>query len=137
MTVTHSAVFGNVRGRGFPFSPQMLATYLENNQTFRDLGAWRIDHAAVQGLAAPEVAVALGVTQGTLPALGLRPAKGRWFSHADDQPGAPETVLLANGYWQRHFGGDPGVLGRVMTVDSRQREVIGVMPPASLSANFQ
>jgi hypothetical protein len=44
MTVTHSAVFGNVRGRGFPFSPQMLATYLENNQTFQELGAWRADH---------------------------------------------------------------------------------------------
>src|SRR5579863_2132725 len=40
VTVTHSAVFGNVRGRGFPFSPQMLATYLENNQTFQELGAW-------------------------------------------------------------------------------------------------
>ena len=136
MTVTHSAVFGNVRGRGFPFSPQMLATYLENNQTFQELGAWRVDHAAVQGLSAPEVAVALGVTQGTLPALGLRPAKGRWFSHADDQPGAPETVLLTNGYWERHFGGDPGVLGRVMTVDSRQRQVIGVMPASFTFGEF-
>jgi putative ABC transport system permease protein len=128
MTVTHSAVFGNVRGRGFPFSPQMLATYLENNQTFQDLGVWRLDHAAVTGPAAPEVAVAMGVTQGTLPALGLQPFMGRWFSQTEDEPGAPQSVILTYGYWERHFGGDPGVLGRVMTVDSRQREVVGVMP---------
>jgi putative ABC transport system permease protein len=128
VTVTHSAVFGNVRGRDFPFSPQMLATYIENNQTFQDLGIWRMDHAAVTGFATPEVAVALGVTHGTLPALGLQPAMGRWFSPADDQPAAPETVILTNGYWQRHFGDDPRVLGSGMTIDSRPREVIGVMP---------
>lgn len=128
MTVTHSAVFGNVRGRDFPFSPQMLATYLENNQTFQDLGVWRLDNAAVTGLATPEVAVALNVTQGTLPAIGVQPAIGRWFSKADDQPGAPETVILTDGYWQRHFGGDPGAVGRVMTINARPRQVIGVMP---------
>jgi hypothetical protein len=109
----------------------MLATYLANNQSFQELGLRRLDHVAVTGLATPEVAVALGVTQGTLPALGVQPAMGRWFSRADDQPGAPDTLILTNGYWQRHFGGDPGVIGRVMTLDSRPREVIGVMP-----ANF-
>src|SRR5215831_157041 len=108
VTVTHSAVFGNVRGRDFPFSPQMLAVYAADNQTFQELGLWRLENAAVTGLEIPEVAVALGVTQGTLPALGVQPTMGRWFSHADDQPGAPETIILANGYWERRFGGDPG-----------------------------
>jgi hypothetical protein len=99
MTVTHSPVFGNVRSRDFPISPQMLAVYAADNQTFQELGLWRLDSAAVTGLTVPEVVVALGVTQGTLPALGVQPTKGRWFSHADDQPGAPETIILTNGYW--------------------------------------
>src|SRR5262249_51173698 len=60
--------------------------------------------------------------------LGVQPALGRWFSQDDDRPGTPETVILSNGYWQRRFGGDLGVVGRVMTIDSRPREVIGVMP---------
>ncbi len=59
---------------------------------------------------------------------------GRWFSHADDQPGAGETVILTDGYWHRHFGGDPRVLGRVMTIDSRPHAIIGVMP-ASFTFN--
>jgi putative ABC transport system permease protein len=131
VTVTHSAVFGNVRGQGFPFSPQMLAVYGAENRTFQELGLVRLENAAVTGLAIPEVVVSLGVTQGTLPALGVQPAMGRWFSHADDQPGAPETIILTNGYWQRRFGGDPGVIGKMLTIDSRPRQVIGVMP-----ANF-
>ena len=61
-------------------------------------------------------------------ALGVQPVLGRWFSRDDDRPGTPETVILSHGYWQRRFGGDPAVIGRAMTIDSRPREVIGVMP---------
>lgn len=128
VTVTHSAVFGNVRGRGFPFSPQMLAVYSANNQTFQDLGLWRVGQAGVTGLAIPELARTFEVTQGTLPALGIQPALGIWFSKADDEPGAPETVILSDGYWKRRFAGDPSVIGRVITLDSTPRKVIGVMP---------
>jgi predicted permease len=128
VAVTHSAVFGNVRGRDFPFSPQMLATYLANNQSFQELGMWTLGQSAVTGFENPELALTLEVTQGTLPALGIQPAMGRWFSHADDQPGAPETMILTNGYWVRRFGSDRGVIGRVITLDSRPRQVIGVMP---------
>src|SRR5262249_46827131 len=55
MTVTHSAVFGNVRGRDFPFSPQMLAVYAADNQTFQELGLWRVDNADVTGIGFTDV----------------------------------------------------------------------------------
>src|SRR5690348_5580585 len=109
----------------------MLAVYSANNQTFEDFGLWRLSQAAVTGLALPEVALTLEVTQGTLPALGVQPALGRGFSRADDQPGAPETVILTDGYWHRKFGGDPQVTGRMIALDSKPRQIIGVMP-----ANF-
>jgi predicted permease len=126
--VGHSAVFGTTRTGNFPFSPQWLATYAEHNRTFKEFGIWRPSLAAVSGTGGPEQASTLVVTQGILPALGVQPELGRWFTRADDQPGAPETVILGNGYWRRRFGGDRGVIGRVMTIDSRAREVIGVMP---------
>lgn len=135
VTVTHSAVFGNVRGRDFPFSPQMFAVYAANNQTFQEMGMWRPRQAAVTGLSIPESVVALEVTQGTLVALGVQPAVGRWFSRADDQPGAPETAILSNGYWQRRFGSDPSVIGKVIALDSTPRQVIGVMPVSFTLAN--
>jgi predicted permease len=126
--VGHSALFGTTRSGNFPFSPQWLATYAENNRTFKEFGMWRPGLAAVSGTGGPEQADTLVVTQGILPALGVQPELGRWFTRADDQPGAPETVILGSGYWRRRFGGDRGVVGRVMTIDSRAREVIGVMP---------
>jgi hypothetical protein len=70
----------------------------------------------------------LQVTRGILTALGVQPALGRWFTPDDHRPGTQDTVILSSGYWQRRFGGDPEVIGRVMTIDSRPRAVIGVMP---------
>ena len=36
--------------------------------------------------------------------------------------------MLSYGYWQRRFGGDRSVIGRNIMVDSRPREIVGVMP---------
>ena len=69
------------------------------------------------------------VTDGTLQALNVPPIAGRWLMAADQKLGAPETVMLGYGYWQRRFGGDRSVIGRGITVGSRAREIVGVMPP--------
>jgi predicted permease len=82
----------------------------------------------VTGLAEPEQVRTVFVTYGTLQALGVQPTLGRWFSQDDDTPGTPETVMLTYGYWQRRFGGDASVIGRTVTVESRPRQMIGVMP---------
>ena len=39
-----------------------------------------------------------------------------------------QRVMLSYGYWQRRFGGDPGVVGRTISVDSQPRVIAGVMP---------
>ena len=36
--------------------------------------------------------------------------------------------MLSYGYWQRRFGGDRGVIGRSIQLDSQTREIVGVMP---------
>ena len=80
------------------------------------------------GSGSPERTNTLQVTRGILTALGVQPALGRWFSPDDHRPGNQDTAILSNGYWRRRFGGDPAVIGRVITIDSRPRAVIGVMP---------
>jgi len=40
------------------------------------------------------------------------------------------TVILSHGYWRRRFGGDASVVGRSVTMDGLDREIIGVMPPS-------
>ena len=109
-------------------SPSTYFTYREENRTFEDTGMWRTNSVSVTGIAEPEQVQALSLTDGVLPILGIPPLRGRWFSRKDDSPGSPNTVMLAYGYWQRRFGGDPGVLGRTVMIDGQSYEIIGVMP---------
>jgi predicted permease len=113
---------------GLLLSPSMYFTYSEQNRTFQSLGVWIPDTANVTGLAEPEQARAVNVSDGVLQALAVPPALGRWFSQADQIPNGAERVMLSYGYWQRRFGGDRAVVGRNVLVDSRSREIIGVMP---------
>ena len=113
-------------------SPTMYFTYRDENRTFQDFGVWSNGGGTVTGLAEPEALQAVFVTYGTLQALGVQPAVGRWFSQADDTPGTPETVMLTYGYWQRRFGGSASVVGRTLMLDAKPRLIIGAMP-----RNFQ
>lgn len=61
-------------------------------------------------------------------ALGTSPQLGRTFTNADDQPGAPQVVVIGGGLWQRRFGGDPSVIGRSIQLDGQSAQIIGVMP---------
>src|SRR5204863_6983230 len=78
---------------------------------------------------APDQAPSVFVSQGTLDALSIPPALGRWFTEKDDSPEGPETVILTHGYWQRHFGSEASAIGRRIVADGVAREIIGVMPP--------
>jgi predicted permease len=126
--IWHSAEFQGARSSNIRLSSTMYLTYREHNQTFQEFGVWHTEAASVIGLGEPEEVRTLVVTYGTLPAVGVVPVLGRWFSSTDDTAGSTETVILTHGYWQRRFGGDRAAVGRTITVDSRPREVIGVMP---------
>jgi predicted permease len=113
---------------GLLLSPSMYFTYAEQNRTFHALGVWASHTANVTGLAEPEQVHTIDVSDGVLQGLAVPPAVGRWLSQVDQVPHGPERVMLSYGYWQRRFGGDRAVVGRNILVDSRSREIIGVMP---------
>jgi len=126
--IWHSARFQTVTSNNVRLSSTMYLSYREHNQTFARFGLWRSSAANVTGIGDPEQVRTIVVTHETLPAVGVPPAIGRWFSEADDRPGTTETVILTHGYWQRRFGADPAVIGRLVTIDARPHMVIGVMP---------
>jgi putative ABC transport system permease protein len=113
---------------GLLLSPSMYFTYAEQNRTFQSLGVWVPDSASVTGLAEPEQVRLAAVSDGVLQTLDVAPAAGRWLSQMDQVPRGPERVMLSYGYWQRQFGQDRNVIGRNLTIDSRPREIVGVMP---------
>ncbi len=60
--------------------------------------------------------------------LGVQPMLGRTFLPNEDEPGN-QVVILSHELWQRRFGADRGIIGRTVTLDGKQFQVIGVMPP--------
>ncbi len=127
VSIWHQAQDSNNAGE-VPASATQFFTYRDENRSFAALGFWSTGTASVTGPADAEQVPTLRVTFGTLQALGVPAAIGRWFSEADDAPGSPESVMLANTYWKRRYGGDASVIGRTLIVDARPRTVIGVMP---------
>jgi len=79
------------------------------------------------------------VTPNLFSVLGVPPAMGRAFRWEEAVDGGPAVTILSHGFWQGQFGGDPGIVGRVISLDGQPTEVVGVMPEgfAFPSANVQ
>ncbi len=71
--------------------------------------------------------VRMRVSSGYFSTLGIQPQVGRGFSLDEERDDYPLAVI-GFGLWQRHFGGDPQVLGRTIELDGRAYEIVGVMP---------
>src|SRR5512141_3096753 len=69
-----------------PLGPSNYFIFREQNHTLQDLGLYTSDTVNVTDLAEPERVQAQMVTEGTLSILGIQPALGRSFNHADDLP---------------------------------------------------
>jgi len=65
------------------------------------------------------------VTGSYFPLLGVRPAAGRLLG-PDDEREAREVAVLSFAFWQRAFGRDPGILGKVIAVNGHPFTVAGV-----------
>ena len=69
------------------------------------------------------------VTPSYFAVAGVQPLRGRGFTIADDQPGAPPAIVLSHASWATQFGSDRAALGTRVSVAGRMFEVIGIAPP--------
>ncbi|HEX2449795.1 MAG TPA: ABC transporter permease [Gemmatimonadales bacterium] len=70
------------------------------------------------------------VTGNFFEVMGLGAVVGRTLDARDDGPTAAPAMMLTDAYWRRAFAGDPAVIGRVLRVNGRSAEVVGVAEPA-------
>jgi predicted permease len=56
--------------------------------------------------------------------LGVRATAGTLFT---DRSGSPVHVVLGHSFWMKHFGGDPGVIGRSVRVEGSPAVISGVV----------
>jgi putative ABC transport system permease protein len=58
-----------------------------------------------------------------------RPAiLGRTFNSQEDVPHGPLLAVISERFWRNYFNGDPGVIGKKLTLSEQSYEIIGVAP---------
>jgi putative ABC transport system permease protein len=110
-------------------SPANWLDWQRDTHTFQSLAAWRTRTYTLTGVGEPTRVDAQVVSSEFFPLLGVQPLLGRVIDAADDRPKAPEVAVLSYRMWQQRFGGDAGVVGRVVSLSDRPVQIIGVMPP--------
>ncbi|MBZ5578112.1 MAG: ABC transporter permease [Acidobacteriia bacterium] len=110
----------------------IVSSYLDWRQhqtAFQSLTAMRPGGQC--DLVAGETVLQLGcvaVEDNFLQTFGVQPLLGRSFRPEEDRPHAPTVLLISYGLWQRVFGGDPHILGRLVTLDEEHSRIVGVLP---------
>ena len=110
-------------------SPSNFVDWQRRNHVFAGLDCYTENFLNLTGdEGPPERLYGVGASAGFFETLGMRAAHGRLFRPDDAERTEPRPVVLSHGLWQRRFGGDPGILGRTITLQTGRREVIGVLP---------
>ncbi|MGH9370537.1 MAG: ABC transporter permease, partial [Vicinamibacterales bacterium] len=92
-----------------------IGVYVTNEFAFADAdGAERVPAAMVSA--------------SLFDVLQVRPAFGRLIQDDDARTGAHPVVLLGHDFWVRRLGADPEAIGRSIQIESRSREIVGVLP---------
>jgi putative ABC transport system permease protein len=99
----------------------------EQNRSFEDLAAIEPGTATLTGLGEPEQIPGMRVTSNFLTMTGAKPILGRIFTPEDGRGGRNNILVITRGYWMRRFGGDPGVIGKVIQADGLPYTVVGVL----------
>jgi len=138
-----------IRPLPYPQADRLVAVYAQNvergyhgtNISYEDYKSWRDDNRTLAGLGIwtwvtrtisegeTERIPGAAVSANLFPTLGVRPILGRNFLPEEELPGQSSVILISYGLWQRRFGGDSSIVGRMVSMDGRPRRVDGVMPP--------
>jgi predicted permease len=129
---------GRERTRQY-FYPEELRAFREQNHVFEEI----IVHARMRptyddGKSIRFFAFGATVSSNTFDYLGVPPLLGRTLTLEDGNLGAPPVFVINYRFWQREFGGDPKIVGRVFVLEGRPTTLVGIMPSRfdAFGANF-
>jgi predicted permease len=108
-------------------TPADYGDFRDQTTSFSALGAFRRDALNLVDGGEPARIASVAITPDVLPLLGVQPLLGTWID-GDDSSAGGNSVVLGHGVWQLRFGGDPRVLGRVISLDGTPHVIVGVMP---------
>ena len=138
--------------KGFPFDKNDRILYMGSRNltrsdqfgpvSYADFRDWRTQAKSFVGIAAasgtqinltddqglPETHRAAQMSANSFYLIGQKPLIGRDFTSADEAVGAPQVMILTYGLWERRYGKDANILGRIVKLNGTPTSIIGVMP---------
>ena len=114
--------------------PEYVAWQSAGESVFSDLAAWWQTSLTLTGGCAtaaacePEVLAGDRMSANMPRLLGVTPVLGRSFRPEEEASSGERVVMISERLWRRRFGGDPGVLGRLLTFNGMPHAVVGVFP---------
>jgi predicted permease len=119
-------------------SPGQYIDIQQENRSFEQMSISRGRAATLMGPNQAERVELLETSSSLFPLLGARAMHGRLLRADEDVPGQSPVVILSHAFWQRAFGGDPAIIGKMITMNNlgsgagearNQFEVVGVLDP--------
>jgi putative ABC transport system permease protein len=144
----NAAVFSVVRGvllRPLPYQDpgRLVMLWPDTFVNNEDLAFWRERTRSFEGIAAnspgwmmslvvsgrePLKVTGARTSDNFFTTLGVAAARGRTIQPGDAAAGAAKVIVLSAALHERHFAGDPAIVGRHVSLDGVDYQVAGVMP---------
>src|SRR5262245_21600248 len=110
-------------------SPGGFHDWRERSQSFESMTAHRYNSTILSDANLTMYVGGLRVATRFFETYGVNAQMGRTFTDQDYSPGAPRVVIFANDLWRDHYGAEPQIIGRTVSIDGLPHTVVGVMPP--------
>jgi len=102
--------------------------YRDRSNSFQAMAAFYPTEGNLTGRGEPTRVNAVVASSGIFDTLGVQPHVGRFYSAAEDLPGAGAVVVISYETWSA-LGADPELVGDKLMLDGAPFTVLGVMPP--------
>src|SRR5215216_1570546 len=105
-----------------------FAAHRDQNRSFETLALYNNSAVNLTGQGEPERLPVTNVTADFFKVFGVSPLLGRTFVEGEDTPGRNSVCVISYAFWQRRFGGDPNIAGKILNLNNAPTQIVGVMP---------
>jgi predicted permease len=110
-------------------SPGGFHDWRERSRSFESMTAHRYNSTILSDANRTMYVGGLRVAGRFFETYGVNAQIGRTFTDQDYSADAPRVVIFANDLWRDHYGAEPQIIGRTVSIDGLPHTVVGVMAP--------
>ena len=121
----------------FGVSDRERLVHVTQSSLFSSFSTYQFAPANLIGVGEAERLVGVLADASLFTTLGVVPARGRVFVSDDDQAQPTTAAIISHELWTGRFAADELIIGRTITLNGRQRTIVGILPPGfRLPGNF-